>query len=281
MKEKQVPERQVLTDTSKVTMTSLLKKAPLLLIGKMEVLLLLSTLYGIIAGVAMFGITRALQPIIANPDIDVVEAKAILETVGDRLPVTALIILLVNSALLLPFMRLLVDAVPFEGGWKKFFVRFGRIFALQITALALFLAFLITLSIIFGILSVILPSTALLVIVLTLAFAGMLTIFTVAHVAILGEAIDSRTSLILAWHMIRPLIMPIAAAYGAIKITSMLLSSFITMILAGLVATFDLIWLPSMIGEAIGFAAQILHLAACLWATQAIMNQRKNNRDQP
>ena len=263
---------------SDVTMATLLKKAPLLLLGRLEILLLLSILFGIIAGVVTFPVIQALQPIVTTPDeVDVAE---IMGNIGDQLPITLLISLLINSALLIPITRLLVDSEPFEGGFKKFFTRFSRIFALQITAVALFLVFIFTLSIILGILSAILPQALILIIAIAAGIGSLLVIYTVTNVAIVGEAIDSRTSLIIAWHMIRPLLVPLAGAYAVIKVAAMLLSAITTGIIGALLAGFDLPWLPTMIDQSFGFAAQIVHFSACLWATQAIMKQRKNGANQ-
>lgn len=257
-------------------MATLLKKAPLLLLGRMEILTLLSILYGIIVGIVTFPIMQALQPIISDPEVNVAE---IMENIGGQLPVTILFSLLINSVLLIPITRLLVDSEPFEGGTSKFFTRFSRIFALQVTAVALFVLFIFAMSLVLGIISAILPQAFVLIVAMAAGFIGLLVIFTVANVAIVGEAIDSRTSLIIAWNMIRPLIMPLAAAYGAIKVASMLLSSLAALLFGTLLASFDLPWLPTMIDQAFGFAAQILHFAACLWATQAILKQRNNGAD--
>ena len=255
-------------------MATLLKKAPLLLLGRLEILLLLSILFGIIAGVVTFPVIQALQPIVTTPDdVDVAE---IMESLGNKLPVTLLISLLVNSALLIPITRLLVDSAPFEGGFKKFFTRFSRIFAVQITAVAIFLVFIFTISILLGILSAILPQALILLIAVIAGLGSLLVIYTVTNVAIVGEAIDSQTSLITAWHMVRPLLVPLAGAYAVIKVVSILLSSIVAGILGSLLASFDLPWLPTMIDQSFGFAGQIVHFAACLWATQAILKQRNN-----
>lgn len=261
-----------------ITMMTLLKKAPLLLLGRLEILLLLSILFGIIAGVVTFPVVQALQPLVTTPeDVDVAE---IMSNLGNKLPLTLLISLLINSALLIPITRLLVNSEPFEGGLKKFFTRFSRIFALQVTAVAIFLVFIFTMSIILGILSAILPQALILIIAIIAGIGGLLAIYTVTNVAIVGEAIDSQTSLIIAWRMIRPLLVPLAGAYAAIKVASMLLSSITTLLIGSLLSGFDLPWLPTMIDQSFGFAAQIVHFSACLWATQAIMKQRKNGANQ-
>lgn len=261
-----------------ITMATLLKKAPLLLLGRMEILALLSILYGIIVGVVVFPIVQALQPIINGSDVDGAE---IMNNIGNQLPVTVLFSLLINSALLIPITRLLVDSEPFEGGLKMFFKRFGRIFTLQVTAVALFLVFIFAMSIVLGILSAILPQSLIFIVTLAALIGGLMVIFTVMNVAIVGEAIDSQTSLIIAWNMIRPLIIPLAAAYGAIKVVTIAASLLLSIMLNGLLGSFDLPWLPTMIGQAFSFTAQILHFAACLWATQAIMKQRNNGAKQP
>ncbi len=267
-----------MTTQTDITMTTLLKKAPILLLGRLEILLLLSILFGIIAGVVTFPIVQAFEPIITSPDdVDVAE---IMGDLGNKLPMTLLISLLINSALLIPITRLLVDAEPFEGGLKKFFTRFSRIFALQITAVAIFLIFIFTISILLGLLSAILPQDFILIIAVIVGIGGLLVTYTVVNVAIVGEAIDSQTSLITAWHMIRPLLVPLAGAYAVIKVASMLLSAIVTGITSTLLAGFDLPWLPTMIDQSFGFAAQIMHFAACLWATQAILKQRNKGADQ-
>ncbi len=251
----------------------MLRKAPLLLLGRVEILFLLSVLYGIISGVLTFPIVQALQPVISDPEIDIAE---VMNTIGNQLPVTILLSLLINSALLIPITRLLVDSEPFDGGMSKFLVRFSRIFALQVTAVALFLVFIFIMSIVLGILSVAIPQALILTIAMALGIVGFVVIMTVTNVAIVGEAIDSKTSLIIAWHMIRSLIVPLATAFAAIKVASMMLSTLVALLLGALFASFDLPWLASMVDQAFGFAAQIFHFAACLWATQAILNGRKN-----
>ena len=268
---------RILSNNTEITMMSLLKKAPLLLLGRLEILLLLSVLYGILAGVVTYPVFEAIRPIISEPDAD---ASAIIDSLGAQLPVTILVTMLINSALLIPITRLLVDSEPFEGGIKKFLTRFSRIFVLQLTAIALFLAFIFAVSLLLGILSVAMPQALMIIVAVAAGFVGLLVIYTVANVAIVGEAIDSPSSLMLAWHMIRPLIVPLAAAYGAIKILSMILSTLVSLVFGGLLSSFDIPWLPTMIDQAFGFAAQILHFGACLWATQAIMHQRKKNDGQ-
>ncbi len=260
----------------KITMFYLLNKAPLLLLGRLEVLFLLALLNGIITGVVLFPLSQALQPIADQSEVDV---SQIADSIGGQLPLMVLTILFINSALLIPITRLLVDSAPFEGGLKKYLIRFSRIFALQISAVALFLLFLLVSSVILGILSAIIPQQLIVLIAIATIVIALLCIFTVTHVAIVGEAIDSRTSLPIAWAMIRPLLFPLAAAFGVIKITSLLLSGLLTFLLGGLVTSFGMPWLPTMIDQTISFAAQILHFAACLWATQSILKQRNGSSE--
>lgn len=263
-----------MANENEMTMASLLRKAPLLLLGRLEILLLLSLLYGIVTTIITFPVIEALRPIISDKEANI---QAIFEGLGAQLPFTVLLSMLFNAILLIPITRLLVDEAPFEGGANKYLTRISRIFVLQVTALAFFIVALMVMSVILAIFSAILPQSLALIIGVTAVFILLLTMYAVLNVAIVGEAIDSPTSLVIAWNMIKPVLMPLAAAFGAIKIGTTILAMLITLIASNILSSFELPWLSTVVDQSFGFAGQILHFSACLWATQAIMNKRNED----